>query len=196
MKINITNQVRQYASVQNLIRKKQVQKDLNLPKEQVKSAVETLCSQGFLKRISHGLYKFCDKTPAQKNTVENKIRHALRINPVFTAGEIALQTGSTTKYIYKRLKCYLAEGLIKPSGRKKNVTGGYEKVWRLTGKGQVFFKGQVLYREFKPEPIIEATVNLNRLICSGRVICDDTARREAINLCQNIAKKLKEEDQA
>ncbi len=192
MKINITDQVRQYASVQNLIRKKQVQKDLNLSKDQVKSSVETLCSQGSLKRIRHGLYEFCDKTPGQKSIVENKIRHALMINPVFTAGEIALQTGSTIKYIYKRLKYYLAEELIKQSGRKQNITGGYEKLWRLTAKGQAFFKKPVLYREFKPEPIIEETVSLNRLVCSGRVICDDAACKEAIGLCRNIEKKLKQ----
>lgn len=188
---NTTDLIRQYASVQNIVRVKQVSIDLGIHRDKVQYAIHNLVDQEYLSRIGHGMYQYQDsrENPA-KCEVEDRIWRAMRINPTFSASEVARQSGSTRDYVYKRFREFRAEGIIKPAGRKSNLGGGFEKIWRLTPKGTMEAKKPNEVK-FTPDPLIEDTVSLNRLICTGMVKAKEESRTAALELLEKINDGLK-----
>ncbi|MBI9093159.1 MAG: hypothetical protein JEZ12_28440 [Desulfobacterium sp.] len=188
-----THLVRQYAAAHSLIRKKQVQNDLNLTNGAVRAAVETLVNQGFLNRVSRGVYEFIDKRENPKESpIEDRIWRAMRINTTFSASDVSQQAGSTISYVYKRFRTYREDKIIQPSGTRKGLNGDWEKVWRLTQKGRERSRAPKI-EIFRPDPLIEEAVSLNRIICSGRAQRNEGDRLTALTLCKSILKRLKED---
>lgn len=189
-KNSMADQIRQYASVQNIVRIAQIANDLGHPKDKVRYAVKVLVDQGFLIRISHGMYEFSEKREdAQESPVLDKVWRSMRINPTFTTSDISRQAGSTLNYIHKLFRKFRANDFIKQSGTRKNLNGDSERVWRLTPAGQEQSRNskQVV---FKPDPLIEDTVNFNRLVCTGMVGLNERYHLEALRLLTRIEDKL------
>ena len=111
----------------------------------------------------------------------------MRINPTWSAADIAQQAATTVSYVYKRLRVYRAEGLIKRKGAK-HVPGGMVKLWRVTSLAARTIDVPRV-EEYSPDSIVVAAVRLNRLVCTGLVRFVDE-RREAIGLCNKIINGL------
>lgn len=185
----ITDNIRQFAAAQSLIRKKQIKETFDYTSDQITSAVVTLVKQGYLKKIAHGTYEFTDKKAMPPQVVNDRIWHAMRINVKWTASDIALQAGTTQSYIYKRMRLYRAKDFIKPAGQRKNTGSSCEKLWMVTQKGRQQIKRPAV-EEFKPDPIVTMAVKLNRLICTGLIKYDAAAKKEALKIAGEIAGEL------
>lgn len=190
----ITDAVRQFASGHITVTRKKVVDELGYNEKQVSTAFCTLLNQGYLKKIKHGLYEFKNGSNlGREKPVEDKIWHAIRINPEFTAAEIARQAGSTENYVSIRIRAYRDEGLVKQRRRKKNTSGtSTVKVWGLTEKGRAMIE-RPRFDAFKPDPIVEKVCKLNRLVCTGRAKRNVTDRKVAIKLMDEIKIELQED---
>jgi hypothetical protein len=177
--------VRAYAAASGTMRKKEAEAALGLTVDQVKCAVETLCRQGYLRRIKHGLYQAVDKVERPVGSVEERIWRAMKVSARFSAADIAKLSRARLPYVYRKFREWRADSFIKQSGVRGTYPIGQEKLWRLTVKGKEKAQAPAEY-EYEPDPLVMATVNLNRLICSGLAVRDANAAREAINLMQVI----------
>ena len=187
--MNATEMIRSYAAVNGIIKKKAAEDSLGLTKGQVKSSVATLVRNGSLTRIGHGMYRFVNETEKPVADVTNKIWRAMKISTTFSVGDIAMLSGTTTAYVYKRVRQYKADGFIKPAGARP-THGSREKLWRLTGTGKA--KAQYLSTEtYTPDPLTMAAVNLNRLICSGLVARNKDAANQACAIVDEIKDAIK-----
>jgi hypothetical protein len=185
-----TSIVRAFAAASGTFRKIEAQAALGLTMNQIKRAVDTLYRQGYLRRIQHGLYQACHVVETPIGDCNDKIWRAMKVSSTFSAAEIARLASSTRSYVYKRFRQFRADGLIKPAGVRPTYGSGTEKLWRLTLKGKE--KAQAPTESaYKPDPVVMATVNLNRLICSGTAVRDADAAREAISLMQVIMEAMK-----
>lgn len=185
-----TEAVRQFVSAHNLVTKKQVVDGLGLTTDQVCSVFETLMDQGSLRRVAYGTYEFAAKRASKVEApVEDKIWRAMRINPKFSASDIALQAGTTTSYFYKRLRDYRAAGYVKPAGQRFVLGGGREKLWRLSLKGRELLDRPRI-EEFHPDPLVMAAAQLNKLVCSGMASRYPEATKRAVTLANQIAERL------
>ena len=185
---NSTQMVRNFAAAKGIVRKKEAKAALDMTQNQIVYAFETLKAQGYLDRVGHGKYQFVEKVEKPGAEVTDKIWRAMKIKKVFTAAQIAMLSGSTVNYIYKLFRGFRADGVIKQHGLKPRSS---EKVWRLTLKG----KNKAIelnMKEFKPDPLVMAAVNLNRLICSGVAARDHKAGEQALELCGEIRKGLED----
>lgn len=187
MKENITEMVRSFAAAKGMVRQKEARLSLNLTTSQISNAFDTLKRQGYLHRVRHGLYQFNEFVEKPGSDIRDKIWRAMKIKPVFTASDIAKLAGSTTSYVYKKFRTYRADGYIRQHGLKPHSS---EKVWRLTVKGKNKAMAPNM-EEYKPDPLIMAAVNLNRLICSGIAVRDHDAGQQALKFCNEIRKGLK-----
>jgi DNA-binding MarR family transcriptional regulator len=186
-----TGMVREYAAAVGMLRKKDVQQALGLTVDQVKGAVESLLEQGYLIRVRHGLYQAAGTVEKPLGETVDKIWRAMKVSATFSASDIAKLAASTTSYVYKRLREYRADGLIRPAGMRNTYGSGAEKLWRLTPKGKE--KAQAPAAEvFEPDPLVMAAVNLNRLICSGLAVRNESAARSAMDSVTVIAQALNE----
>lgn len=187
---NNTEAVRQFAAAQGIVRRKQVADALGLTIEQARGSIETLVAQGRLKRIGHGSYEFQEARESRREApIEERIWHAMRINPTFAASDIALQAGTTTSYFYKRMREYRAEGYVRPAGQRPLPGGGSERLWRLGMKGRELLDRPKV-EEFHPDPVVLAVVKLNRLVCTGMAMRYEDACREAVKISCEIAGML------
>jgi hypothetical protein len=183
--------VREYAAAMGTFKKVECRQALGLTVDQVQGAVQTLEVQGYVRRISHGLYQACDVVREPVTPCQEKIWRAMKISPAFTVNEISQLTGAEASYIQQLFRRLKADGYIKPSGIKTPTTGGVEKVWRLTraGKAQASDPGK---KTFMPDPVVMAAVSLNRLICSGFAIRSALAAGAAMEHIRVIMEALKE----
>jgi hypothetical protein len=158
----------------------------------VDTAVDTLMCGKRLRRVAKGTYEWIpEKAKGREAPLEERIWHAMRINPTWSAADIAQQAGTTVSYVYKRLRIYRAAGHIKRHGIKA-VPGGSAKIWRLTAEASRQIDVPRI-EEYSPDPLVVAAVRLNKLVCQGLVRFVDE-RREAIRLCGEISAKLGESD--
>ena len=182
-----TEAVRAYASRTVRISRRGTRMDLGLSAQEVDTAFDTLIRTGRIKRTGKGIYQWCEKRKGKEAPLEARIWHAMRINsPSWSASDIAQQAGTTTSYVYKRLRVYRAEGFIQRAGIKR-VPGGAVRLWRLTSTAAKMIELPRV-EEYSPDPLAVAAVRLNRLICTGLVRFVDE-RREAINLCNEIVNR-------
>ena len=191
----ITDALRQYAAVNITVTRKKIVKDLGFTETQVNSAFDTLIAQGYLKKIKYGLYEFQNNNSyfGRDKPVEDKIWHAIRINPTFTVADIARQAGSTDNYVTVRVRVYRDEGLVKQRTTKLNSSGTKRvKVWAITNKGREMIERPKV-DAFKPDPIVEQVCKLNRLVCTGRAQRNVTDQETALKLMDEIKTKLQEE---
>ncbi len=189
-KNSITASVRQYAAANSLIRKKQVGAAFGYSADQVASAVRTLVDQGFLKRISHGVYEYMDRSDTWTDApLNDKLWRAMRIMPSFTAAEIARRSGATVNYVNKAFRQYRAGGHIRQMGRKKNLAGAYEKIWRLSPSSKECFTRPTL-DIFKPDPLVVKVADLNKLVCTGVAGRAADKRDLAVKLCTELMAAL------
>lgn len=185
---NSTEMVRNYAAAKGIVRKKEAKLALGLTQDQIVYAFDALKNQGYLDRIGHGKYQFVDMVEKPGSEVTDKIWRAMKIKQIFSANEIAMLSGSTVNFVYKRFREFRADGYIKQHGLKKSSS---EKVWRLTPSGKA--KAMKPNEEaFIPDPLVMAAVNLNRLICSGMAVRDHKAGAQAIAYCTEIRKGLED----
>lgn len=189
--MNSTEMVRNYAAANGIIRKKDARMALKLTVDQIVYAFDTLKSQGYLIQIKHGLYQFKEYVEKPGSDVNDKIWRAMKVSGTFTSSEIAKLAESTTSYVYKRFRVYRADGYIKQHGRKKTGPRSSKKLWRLTQSGK---KKAIApnVEAFKPNPLVMAAVNLNRLICSGVAIRDHDAGEQALKFVEEIKKGLED----
>ena len=175
----VTEMVRSFAAVNGTISKKEARNSLNITRNQSAVAFDNLIRQGHLRQISRGVYQFIDRVEKPPMEVTDKIWRAMKVSGTFSAGEIAKLAGSTRSYVYKRFRVYRADGLVKEAGVRRTHGSGQEKVWRLTLKGKEKAKNPRV-NTWVPDPLNRATVNLNRLVCSGVAIRDKAAALEAL----------------
>lgn len=188
---NATEMVRTFAAANGIVRKKEARKALALSPDQIKYAFEILKKQGYLARLDHGRYQFTDRVEKPGMEVNDKIWRAMKVSSSFTAADIARLASSTTSYVYKRFRLYRAEGYIKQHGIQKNAGNNPKKVWRLTpgGKEKAL---QPNLETYKADPLVMATINLNRLICSGVAIRDHAAGEQALKFVEQIREGLED----
>ena len=192
---NRTELVRQYAAANTFVRPKDVASTLGMTIDQACAAIGTLQAQGRLKRKSYGLYEWLpERNTGREAPIEDRLWRAMRINPVWSCADIAVQAGTTVSYVYKRLRDYRAEGYVKPSGQKV-VPCGRVKLWRLSDKGRALLE-RPRVEEFHPDPLVAAATGLNKLICTGRARRFQDARDAALGLCGEILCALNDLDRS
>lgn len=189
---NPTQALRNFCSANSVIKRKEAKLALNLTASQLNQGLDTLVRQGYLTRIGHGLYKFVPTVEKPACEVTEKVWRAMKVKRVFAYSDLAMLAGTSKNYIYKLFRKYRAENYIKPAGARPTHGSGTEKLWRLTIKGQNKAR-QPNVDNFTPDPLVMDAVNLNRLVCSGLVIRDENAAKEAIGICHGIIENLKED---
>ena len=189
---NVTENVRQYAAGNRVISRHQASLDLGYTKHKVSVAITNLVEQGWLKKIKLGQYEFQDRRLIHPTPVEDKVWRAMRINKTFSAQDIARQVGTSDSYVMKRIREYRDAGWVKRRGKKPSMHEGKKvNVWSLTVKGTSRIQKPEI-DVFKADPMIEAVVKLNRLICTGRAQRNVTDRENAVKLMDDIKTKLQE----
>lgn len=185
-----TETVRAYAATTGTFTRRAAREALGLSAQIIDTAIDTLIRGKRLRRTGRAVFEWIPEKAAKTAPVEQRIWHAMRINPSWSAAEIAMQAGSTVSYIYKRLRAYRADGLIKRSGVRPAPNGGSIRIWRLTAEAgrNIDYPG---IEEYSPDPLVVAAVRLNKLICQGLVRFIDE-RREAVRLCGEIVRGLGE----
>lgn len=186
---NPTEMIRNYAAVNSIMKRNEAKAALNLTPNQIKHSFDTLVRDGYLTRIGHGIYKFVPTVEKPACEVTEKIWRAMKVKRVFSYSDLAMLAETSIHYVYKLFRQYRAENYIKPAGVRKTYGSGTEKLFRLTLKGQSKAR-QPNVEEFKPDPLVMDAVNLNRLVCSGLVIREDSAAAEAIAICNRIIQSL------
>ena len=189
----IADAIRQYAAANTTITRQKVSKDLGYSVSQVSNTVRDLMNQGWLVKIKAGVYSFQDINRFSREApTEDKIWNAMRINPKFTVADIARQSGSTDSYVARKVREYRDAGWVVHRSSIRSIAGTSRiKEWALTVKGRGKIKRPVL-DVYKPDPIVEAVVKLNRLICTGRAQKNLTDRETAVKLTKDIQTKLTE----
>lgn len=179
-----TEQIRQAASVLGSFARKQLI-ETGFTEEQVKTAIDTLLRQNRLKRTGFGSYEFIPerRTPVSA-PIEDRIWHAMRINPSWSCSDIALQAGSTVSYIYKRLREYRAEGFVKRAGARQ-VHMGAERLWRLTAAGREHLTRPAV-QTFEPDPLVLLATKINKLVATGQARRFVDSRRAAKAACEEL----------
>jgi hypothetical protein len=155
------------------------------------SAVAELMRRKAVVRIGRGMYRYAGAPQAEPEAeIEEKIWRAMKINPTWTAADIAMLAGTSVNYVYKKVRWFQAEGLIKRAGvLHVHAGGGAEKLWRVTTKGRNR-AGRPVRAEYKPDPLVVDVVALNRLVCTGAAQRFEERRLEALDLCMRIASGL------
>ena len=188
-----TEMLRNYASVNAIVKKREAKAALDLTQNQIDSGFDRLVQCGQLTRIGHGIYKFDPTVEKPVFDVQEKIWRAMKVKRVFSSADIALLAETSVAYVYKLFRKYRAEDFIKNAGARRPTHGsGAEKLYRLTLKGQNKAR-QPNIEQFTPDPLVMDTVNLNRLVCSGMVARDEESAEQAIALCREIVRTIEED---
>jgi hypothetical protein len=186
-----TETVRAYAATTGTFTRRAVREALGLSAQTVDKAIDTLVRGKRLRRVAKATFEWIpEKRKGKEAPLEERIWHAMRINPTWSAADIAQQAGTTINYVYNRLRLYRAEGLIKRHGVKPAPLGGSIRIWRLTAEAARKIELPRI-EEYSPDPVVVAAVRLNKLVCQGLVRFVDE-RREAIRLCGEIIAGLGE----
>jgi len=189
-----TETVRAYAASVGAFTRAKAREATGLKRQDVDTAIDTLLRGKRLKHTGRASYEWIpEKRPVRLAPLEERIWHAMRINPSWSAADIAVQAGTTVSYVYKRLRAYRAAGFIKRHGQK-SVPQGSVRIWKLTVEASAKLDVPRV-EEYSPDPLIIATVRLNRLVCSGLIHFVDE-RREAFRLCNTILAALSHHEEA
>jgi len=167
----------------------EIRRDLELTEKQLETSLGTLMKQGHVRRVGRGAYELVPGGAPREAVLEQRIWTAMSINPTWSVKDIALQSGTTASYIYKRMRFYREEGYVKPAGERPLPQGSREKLWRMTMKGRQLLERPVP-EQFQPDPLIVKTVALNRLICTGLAQRFEEQAREAVQLAGEIIEGL------
>ena len=168
----------------------EMRRDLELNEDQFDGAAWTLIKQGHIRRVGRGAYELVPGgAPPREAVLEQRIWKAMSINPTWSVNDIALQSGTSPYYIYKRLRFYRAEGYVKTAGGRPLPQGSREKLWRMTMKGRRL-QERPAPETFQPDPLIVKAVALNRLICTGLAQRFEEQEREALQLARDITEML------
>jgi len=187
--MNGAQMIRNYAAVNGVIKKKEAREALGMDEELVSRSFRTLVRQGSLEVVERGIYRFIERIDKPVAETTDKIWRAMRMSQAFSANEIAMLSGTSTAYVYKRFHVYKADGYIKPAGIRTTGTTGRIKLWRLTRKGKN--KAQNTSTEvYIPDSLVVAAVHLNRLVCSGLVIRDKSAADQACDIADAIKEAI------
>ena len=188
---NTTELIRAYSLTRGMLTKKEAAADLGLSIDKVKYAFNTLTSQGYLRKVKHGLYQFVatvEKPPQEKT---DRIWRAISTMRVFTAPEVAKLADTTTSYVYKLFHGFRDDGYIRHAGQKPSVKGGSEQAWRLTpaGKNKSINQDQ---EEYTPDPVVKAAMTLNYLVGTRVALRSQWAASKALELIEQIKKGLED----
>lgn len=186
------SQVLDLAAAAGIVRRSEICEALGCSGDQADSAIAALLEQGTLVRIGRGLYQYAsppEKAPEAET--EERVWRAMKINPTWTAGDVAMQAGTTLNYVRKLLRRFRADDLVRPAGRRPvdGGTGGSEKLWRVTMKGRGR-AGRPVVETFEPDPLVVDAVTLNRLICTGVAQRLEAQASEALEICRRIMERL------
>jgi hypothetical protein len=186
-----TEIVRAYWAVAGTSTRRAAREATGLERQKVDTAIDTLIRGKRLKHVGKSTYEWIpEKKAARLAPLEERIWHAMRINPSWCAADIAVQAGTSVAYVYKRLRAYRAAGYIVRRGNN-SVPGGYVRIWALNSTGRDHIEVPRI-EEYSPDPLIIATVRLNRLVCAGLIHFVDE-RREAGRLAAHIQAMLMEQ---
>jgi hypothetical protein len=186
----VTDMVRKFAEANTTIRKRQVREALGLSVDQVSGAIDTLRRQGWLQRVGHGVYQFQEqRLNDRESPIQDKLWRAMRINPTFTPSDLARQCGTTRNYANKMMRIFRGEGLVERAGTRATPAGYWERQWRLTPKGRDH-RERPEVSPWRPDPLVQMTVELNRLVCTGMAVRDKASADRASQLCASITSAL------
>jgi DNA-binding MarR family transcriptional regulator len=180
-----TEQIRQAAAALGTYTLKQI-RELGFTERQVSVGNDTLVRQGRAKRTGYGSYCFIpERQNPREAPIEERIWHAMRINPSWSCSDIAVQAGTTVSYVYKRLREYRAENFVKRFGRR-NAQRGPERLWKLTAKGRErLTRPDVQIFEPKREAVLIA--RLVKLVSTGAAFRFPEENTAAIAACRELA---------
>lgn len=185
-----TELIRQAAAALGTFARRQLM-EAGFSEVQVKTGLETLIRQGRVRRTGFGRYEFVrERRRMYEAPLEERIWHAMRINPSWSCSDIAVQSGTSTSYIYKRLRVYRAEDYVSQHGVRQ-VPGGAERLWRLTKKGRDHLNRPDV-EIFEPDPMVVLATRINRLVATGMAVRFTDARNAAIAACEDLITRLRE----
>lgn len=190
--MDVTNMLRNYAAANVVFKRLDAKVALAMTPTQINRACDALLRQGYIERIGHGMYKSNTVVEKPGCDVTDKVWRAMKVKKVFSYADLAMLAGTSKEYIYKLFRKYRAEGYVKPSGVRKTYGSGTEKLFRLTIKGQNKARTPNV-ETFKPDALVMDAVNLNRLVCSGLAVREESAALEAVGLCERIIKGLNDD---
>lgn len=166
-------------------------RDVGFSSYEVSTALDTLLRQKFARRISRGVYEFIpDRKPGREAPLEDRIWHAMRINPKWSCSDIAIQAGTTVSYVYKRLRVYRAELFVRQTGVRQ-ANGGSEKLWMLTGKGRERIERPAV-EPFEPDPLVLLATKINKLVATGMARRFPDENKAARAACIELSNRLEE----
>ncbi|MCP3941428.1 MAG: hypothetical protein GY710_08100 [Desulfobacteraceae bacterium] len=189
-KVN-TQLIKNFAAVNGAFKNADIRAAFNLTSSQVSDVITKLLKENYIRRISYGLYRFCDVVKTPNFEINDKLWKAMKINNSFTAAQISRLAGSSLSHTYRQFSFYSAEGYIRQHGCKPTTNKRTEKVWRLTSKGKEKAQNPNI-ETFQPDPLVMAAVNLNRLVCSGVAVRDPEAAKQALNFVEQIKNGLED----
>ncbi len=185
-----TEQVRQFAAGTGTFTRAACREGLGLSAQQVDTAIDTLLRGKWLRKVGKATFEWMrEKKAAREAPIEERIWHAMRINPSWSAADIAIQAGTTVNYVYKRLRAYRAEGYVARNG-SRSVPGGTVRFWRITAKGRDHLVAPRV-EEFVPDPVVMLAIKINRLVSSGMTRFPDE-KEAARAACKELLAILEE----
>lgn len=187
-----TDVLRAYAEQAGRFTRKSARESLGITERSLDTAISTLLLAGRIERKAKATYEWVtgDRRPKREAPVEERIWHAMRINPTWSVADIAQQAGSSVGYVLKRLRHYRAEGYVKRCGARQVWPAGRIRLFRLTVQAARMVEAPRI-EEHKTDPLVLAAVSLNKLVCTGLVRFPDE-RRRAVELCSRILSGLGE----
>ncbi len=189
---SVTDRIRQFAvAAAGQFKRAEAISALGMTSDAVKKGIARLIASQELRRVDHGAYVYEGKKPRTLPEFEERIWHAMRINPKWSISDIALQAGTSVDYVRKRLREYRAERVVEKAGRRKNSGTSWERLWRLTAKAQRELEAPKV-EAFQPDPLAEMAIRLARLVCNGLAGRYPDHAEEAAGLCDRIKAGLED----
>ncbi len=181
-----TEQIRQALAAMGTATTRQL-RDMGFSRAKIDIAIETFRRQKCVMRISRATYQYVpERRPAREAPLEDRIWHAMRINPKWSCSDIAIQAGTTVSYVYKRLREYRAEEFIARAGLR-----GLERLWKLTIKGHEHIERPEV-EFFEPDPLVLLAAKINKLVATGMAQRFADANEAAKAACSELRDKLEE----
>ena len=172
-------------------------KELDIEYEKIGTAVGDLKKQGWLKRVSRGVYEYVDREAASRPARKmDAVWTAMRLSPTWTVKQIARQAGVSTNYATKLVQTWRRAGWVKQAGQKRPEFGyGREIVYRLRDRTRLSPPGRI-DPDQKQDPFKALAWK-----ALGRILLDnvkapgdrDDLRKELGKLLEMLDEKDKEE---
>jgi len=124
-----------------------VQNSTGLTYHQVQSAFRNFLRRGEIARVKLGQYRRLpgDFQPNRPADLKKRLFRAMNARGVFSASDIARLADATVNYAARVIRNLVADGDLEQAGRRKNLNGYHEDIYRVR-HSEDFFNKRVLPR--------------------------------------------------